>query len=294
MVMNSGRATETEAGTVLVKDINPGAGSSSITNLTNINGKLYFRANDGSGVKHWVSDGPLPERLPCPAELRSAGSASSRAERCLLIQTNQVWTTNGTAAGTTLLTAAGANTFSGSLFTDTFLTIGDTLYARASNATGGAELFKFNRTLSLSNQAIPENQTIGATVGTFATNPSTGTITYTLVSGLGDTGNSNFTIVGNQLKTATSFDFEAQSSYSIRVRTTDQSGSSFERSFTISVTDRREADFEVVKDIRSGTTGSAVRNLTNFNGTLYFAANDGSAGYEFWKSNATPGGNYSC
>ncbi|MDH3693531.1 MAG: hypothetical protein OER96_03040, partial [Gammaproteobacteria bacterium] len=36
----------TEGGTVLVKDINPGGGSSP-SRLTNLNGVLYFRATDG-------------------------------------------------------------------------------------------------------------------------------------------------------------------------------------------------------------------------------------------------------
>jgi ELWxxDGT repeat protein len=58
----------TEAGTVLVKDIDPriaipgplpfGASSSSPRNLTNVNGTLYFTANDGfHGRELWKSDG---------------------------------------------------------------------------------------------------------------------------------------------------------------------------------------------------------------------------------------------
>lgn len=48
----------TLAGTVLVKDINPGAAGSDIRNLTVSNGKLFFRANDGvNGDELWKSDG---------------------------------------------------------------------------------------------------------------------------------------------------------------------------------------------------------------------------------------------
>lgn len=48
----------TPAGTMQVKDINPGATSSSITNLLSSNGTLYFVANDGaSGAELWQSDG---------------------------------------------------------------------------------------------------------------------------------------------------------------------------------------------------------------------------------------------
>jgi ELWxxDGT repeat protein len=47
----------TAAGTVIVKDINPGINDSRPTNLTPLNGKLYFSANDGTGIHLWISDG---------------------------------------------------------------------------------------------------------------------------------------------------------------------------------------------------------------------------------------------
>jgi hypothetical protein len=92
--------------------------------------------------------------------------------------------------------------------------------------------------ISLSATTIAENQAIGTTVGTFTTthqNPSA-TSTYTLVSGEGSTDNAYFTITGNTLKTAASFNFEVKSSYSVRVRTTDSNGLFIERTVTVSVT----------------------------------------------------------
>ena len=48
----------TAAGTVLVKDINPGSASSEPSNLTNVNGTLFFTADDGAhGIELWKSDG---------------------------------------------------------------------------------------------------------------------------------------------------------------------------------------------------------------------------------------------
>ncbi|MDZ4849745.1 MAG: cadherin repeat domain-containing protein, partial [Pirellulaceae bacterium] len=90
--------------------------------------------------------------------------------------------------------------------------------------------------------SIPENQPSVTVVGLFSTSDvdSTSTQTYALVSGTGSTNNSAFTITGNQLKTVSSFNFEAQSSYSIRVRTTDNVGLSFEKQFTINVTNVNE------------------------------------------------------
>lgn len=48
----------TAAGTVLVKDINPGIGNSFPVALNNLNGTRIFRANDGTtGTERWRSDG---------------------------------------------------------------------------------------------------------------------------------------------------------------------------------------------------------------------------------------------
>jgi hypothetical protein len=68
------------------------------------------------------------------------------------------------------------------------------------------------------------------------------THTYSLVSGAGDADNASFSIdAGGNLRTAAGFDFEAKSSYSVRVRSTDAGGLSTEKVFTISVSNVNEA-----------------------------------------------------
>ena len=48
----------TASGTVMVKDINPGAGASNPSSFVNVGGILYFRAINGtSGAELWKSDG---------------------------------------------------------------------------------------------------------------------------------------------------------------------------------------------------------------------------------------------
>jgi gliding motility-associated-like protein len=97
--------------------------------------------------------------------------------------------------------------------------------------------------LALSNTSVLENAVSGTTVGTLAgTDADAGdTHTYTLVSGAGSTDNASFTITGATLSTAAVFNFEAKNSYAVRVRVTDAGGLTFERAFTISVTDVNEA-----------------------------------------------------
>jgi type VI protein secretion system component Hcp len=98
--------------------------------------------------------------------------------------------------------------------------------------------------VTLSNATVAENRPAGTAVGTFGTtDPDAGDIhTYALVAGAGDTGNGAFALdaVGH-LATAASFDFEARSGYSIRVRSTDAAGLAVEKVFTVGVTNVNEA-----------------------------------------------------
>ena len=95
----------------------------------------------------------------------------------------------------------------------------------------------------LSRTTISENIPIGTVVGTLTTlDPDAlDSFTYTLVPGTGSVDNAAFSLSGNQLQTATSIDFEAKSSYGIRIRTTDAAGLSFENAFTITVVNVNEA-----------------------------------------------------
>ncbi|MEG5041164.1 MULTISPECIES: DUF4347 domain-containing protein [unclassified Microcoleus] len=93
--------------------------------------------------------------------------------------------------------------------------------------------------LTLSNNSIAENVAANSTVGTFtSTDPDTGnTFTYSLVAGTGDTNNSAFSIVSNQLRINASPDFETKSSYSIRVRTTDTEGLTYDKPLVVNIND---------------------------------------------------------
>jgi len=91
----------------------------------------------------------------------------------------------------------------------------------------------------VSGTVIAENLTPSSFVGRLSSSDldAGNTFTYTLVPGVGDSGNQFFNISGDRLLTAATFDYETQSSYSIRVRTTDQGGLYIEKVFTITITD---------------------------------------------------------
>lgn len=92
--------------------------------------------------------------------------------------------------------------------------------------------------LFLTDPTIPEQEPVGTVVGRLdAGDPDLGEkLTFGFVSGAGSADNSRFTIdAQGNLRSAEVFDFETRSSYSIRVRVTDQGGLSFESALTVTV-----------------------------------------------------------
>ena len=119
----------------------------------------------------------------------------------------------------------------------------------------------------LSGSRVTENAAIGTVAGSLsATDPDLGDlVTFSLVQGPGANDNASFSIVGSELRTAAGIDFEAGSSRSVRVRTTDTRGRAKETVFTIAVANVKEAPtitlppagFQVVEDIRSPLLSTA-------------------------------------
>ena len=186
---------------------------------------------------------------------QSDNSASASGAAYLFTRSGTTWSQQGylKAANT------GNNDFFGSVALS-----GDTVvvgaYGEDGSATGvngsnnhnaadagAAYMFTFSpdsapTDLSLSPASVSENQPGGTPVGTLsatAPNPG-GTFTYTLVAGAGADDNAAFSISGDQLRTAALFDYEVKSSYTVRIRTTDQGGLYFEKPFTITINDVNE------------------------------------------------------
>ncbi|MWB93683.1 T9SS type A sorting domain-containing protein [Flavobacterium sp. GA093] len=171
----------TEEGTVLVKDVKPGAaGGLDLNNIRNfiaINGTLYFMGDNGvSGRELWKSDG-TPEGTLMVKDIR-AGSSWSEPEGFVSYNNtlyfsaydginggHKLWKSDGTTEGTTIIDTEAP--------TDpkNITIMNDNLYCRAWDNEYGEELRRLNlSTLGLEN----ENKRI-----TFSLlpNPSTGIVT---------------------------------------------------------------------------------------------------------------------
>jgi len=113
---------------------------------------------------------------------------------------------------------------------------------RSSGSAVDAGAFAFvnqpSTAIHLSGSGVAENLPAGSTVGTLSTvDPDGGAFTYALVSGAGDTGNASFSLSGATLLTAAVLDYETTPTLSVRVRSTDALGVSFEQALTVNVVD---------------------------------------------------------
>ena len=116
--------------------------------------------------------------------------------------------------------------------------------------------------IALSQTSIIENNNVGAVVGTLATTDASagGSYTYTLIS-----GSSDFRISNDTLYASRTFDFEIQSSYTIRIRSNDGNGGIFEKDFIIIVTDGNDAPTNIALSqtsiIENNNVGAVVGTL---------------------------------
>jgi gliding motility-associated-like protein len=102
--------------------------------------------------------------------------------------------------------------------------------------------------LFLSSPLISDHQQSGSFMGGFSTtDPDVNdTHSYSLVSGSGDTDNTQFYIQNDTLYNTFQLDYTAQSVYYIRARTTDQGGLYIENTFTLTVSNVNDAPTDIL------------------------------------------------
>ncbi|MBN8655678.1 MAG: DUF4082 domain-containing protein, partial [Anaerolineae bacterium] len=94
--------------------------------------------------------------------------------------------------------------------------------------------------IALTNNTLDENLPIGTLIGTLSTTDvdPIDNFNYSFCGGVND---ASFSLIGNQLLTSAIFNYEAQNSYSICIRSTDSGFTFFDETFTITVNNVNEA-----------------------------------------------------
>ena len=107
------------------------------------------------------------------------------------------------------------------------------------------------------NQSAGANAVVGTLNSTDA--DSGNTHTYSLVAGAGDTNNASFNISGTSLRLTTPTSL-AGGTYSVRIRTTDNAGGTFDKGFTITVVDNVAPSVSSI--VLTGSPTSAATSVT--------------------------------
>jgi ELWxxDGT repeat protein len=245
----------TEAGTVLVKDINPGINSSCPRHFVNINGELFFTTDDGvHGDELWNSDGT--EAGTVLVKDINLGFTPSMPYHFVNVNGelfftandgthgDELWKSDGSAIGTMLVADIRPGVTSSDL--SELTAFNGTLYFRGNEGLHGMEFWRSD----------------GAAAGT------------TLVMDI-NPGNSSASVGPLTAMNGAVF-FAANDGVH---------GSELWRS------DGREAGTFLVKDTNPGiASGIWPWDFLVIGDTLFFSANDGVHGLELWKSDGTAEG----
>ncbi|MCK9211932.1 MAG: T9SS type A sorting domain-containing protein [Ignavibacteriaceae bacterium] len=298
----------TVAGTAMVKDIKPGASGStgglSPSLLINVNGTLYFVADDGTnGAELWKSDGTVSGTVMVKDIVFGSGSgilssfAPANVNGTLYFAAsdgtngNEIWKSDGTTTGTVIVKdiKPGANGSNPGGFAN----VNGTLFFKADDGTNGTELWKSDGTIA-GTVMMKDIQpgTIGSeTAGLFNIN---GTLYFWADDGTNgmelwkSDGTAPGTIMVNDILTGSGSSHPSfLSEFNGKLFFSADDGTNGTELWT---SDGTTGGTVMVKDIKSGSGGSGPFNFFSFNNTLYFGADDGTAGVEFWKSDGTTDG----
>ncbi|HEY0028854.1 MAG TPA: ELWxxDGT repeat protein [Allosphingosinicella sp.] len=290
----------TDAGTFLLKDLNPGSAGANPTGFTRVGDKIYFAASGGAaGRELWVTDGTAAGTRLLADINPGAGSSNPDALTPfggkLLFQASdgangtELWVSDGTAAGTVMMKDVGGIGVSGNptkffvfgdkvLFTATTQSTGYELWITDGTPIGTALLLdiaagfgssnpisftRFGDKIVFSAWTAAGGSEMWVTDGTAA-----GTVLFAdLWAGSGSSSASNFTVLGNKLVFAA------------------EDGNGRE----LWVSDGTAAGTVLLKDINSGTGHSMPAGFTLFGDKLVFSARS-PVGIEPWITDGTPEG----
>jgi uncharacterized repeat protein (TIGR01451 family) len=311
----------TAGGTVLVKDIYPGSNeygpnSSSPANLTDVNGALYFTADDGTnGTELWKSDGTaggtvMVKDIHTGADAYGRPNSSSPANLTVVngvlyftandgTNGQELWKSDGTAGGTVLV--KDINPGSGSSSPSYLTALNGALYFAADDGTNGNELWKSDGTAGgtvMVKDIKPGGGWSGSSNPRYLTDVN-GVLYFAADDGTNgrelwkSDGTADGTVLVKDIYTGTSYGRPNSSS---PANLTDMNGLLYFTAYDgtngqeLWKSDGTGTGTVLVKNIRSGSGSSSPQYLSTVNSALYFSADDGTNGAELWKSDGTSGG----
>jgi ELWxxDGT repeat protein len=253
----------TKAGTVLVKDILPGAKGSRPASLISAAGALFFTADDGSHGR-------------------------------------ELWRSDGTKAGTVLVKDIDPGNAGYSYYRDgpsSLTGVGGTLFFTADDGTHGRELWKSDGTVAgtvLVKAIDPNDDDRYSRGGPYALTGVGGTLFFTANDGTHgrELWTSDGTAAGTVLvKDIRPDAYGSEPAYLAGVgETLFFTARNGVHGRELWKSDGTEGGTVQVKDIRPGARSSDPSRLTGVGGTLFFTADDGANGRELWKSDGTAAG----
>ncbi|HMT96322.1 MAG TPA: CARDB domain-containing protein [Ferruginibacter sp.] len=246
----------TEAGTVMVKDINPGLPASTPQFFIEMGGYLFFTAYSAGNITNrelWRTDGTEAGTIMVK-DIYPGNSSSNpvnlvKIGNAIYFSANnptsgqELWKSDGTEAGTVLVKDIATGSGNGAPLN--MKDIGGVLYFTAVTSTEGREFWK----------------TDGTEAGTI--------LLKDIYTGASNSNPGNITAVSSNI---------------FFTATDAMNGTELWK------TDGTEAGTVLVKDIRPGSTGSSMANLIALNNKLVFTAWDGTTGTELWISDGTDAG----
>ncbi len=303
----------TSTGTVLVADIRPGPASSGPRYLTNVNGTLFFVADDGTGTNGhgkelWKSDGTSTGTVLVKDIYSGAYSSNPdwltnvngtlffRATEAFFLTGTELWKSDGTSTGTVLV--KDIQPFPYGSYPSQLTNVNGTLFFQANDGTKGYELWKSDGT-STGTVLVADIRPGPASSGPRYLTNVNGTLFF--VANDGTNGIELWKSDGTSTGTVLVADIRPGAYSSNPDWLTNVNGTLFfaandgTNGIELWKSDGTSSGTVLVKDIRTdisyyGSYGSDPIRLSNVNGTLFFAANDGTNGTELWKSDGTSSG----